>query len=128
MNLIIRQARLQDGSVVDIGIEQGFITALAPNLAEQADQDLNAAGQLTLPAFVNGQLHACKSFWRRLRNRLPPPLQTLPRFEAANQVKHLYTEADVFSRVDEVMQLAIQHGMRRFNFSPVNGMSSYGEN
>lgn len=110
MNLIIRQARLQDGSVVDIGIEQGFITDMAPNLAAQADQELNAAGQLTLPAFVNGQLHACKSFWRRLLSQLPPHLQTLPRFEAAKQVKYLYTEADIFNRVDEVMKLAIQHG------------------
>lgn len=110
MDLIIRQARLHNGTIVDIGINDGLIEAMDEQLPQQAGQELDAQGNLTLPAFVNGQLHACKSFWRRLLDQLPPGVQQLPRFEAASRVKRLYTEADVFARVDEVMQLAIKNG------------------
>ena len=110
MDLILRQARLMDGHLVDIGIVDGVITAIEPHLPQKGRRELAARGQLTLPAFVNGQLHACKSFWRRLLHTLPPEVQALPRFTAAKQVKQLYTADDVFTRVDEVMRLAIQHG------------------
>ncbi|MEZ4861887.1 MAG: amidohydrolase family protein [Caldilineaceae bacterium] len=110
MEMIIRQARLQDGRVVDIGIDQGQIVAVEPTLAVQASVELPAAQRLTVPAFVNGQLHACKSFWRRILTQLPAATQQLPRFAAAHTVKQHYTVADVTARVDEVMRLAIQHG------------------
>lgn len=110
MDLIIRGARLIEGGTVDIGIANGLIEAIEPSLAAHGRQELSANGQLTLPAFVNGQLHACKSFWRRLLAELPPEVQSLPRFEAARYVKQRYTADDVFDRVDEVMRLAIQNG------------------
>jgi len=110
MNLILRNARLHNGATVDIGIDDGAITAVAPRLDASAARELDANGRLTLPAFVNGQLHACKSFWRRLLSTLPPDVQALPRFDAAAHVKRLYTADDVFARVDEAMRLAIQHG------------------
>jgi cytosine deaminase len=110
MDLIIRNARLHDGRAVDIGVTNGLIAAIAPALEETAALELSAAGGLALPAFVNGQLHACKSFWRRLLAQLPPEVQQLPRFIAARHVKRIYTAEDVYSRVDEVMRLAIQYG------------------
>lgn len=110
MDMIIRQARLQDGRTVDIGISNGHITAIEPTLAATAPTELAAAQRLTLPAFVNGQLHACKSFWRRHLHELPAEQQALPRFQAAHYVKQRYTVEDVITRVDEVMRLAIQNG------------------
>jgi len=110
MNLILRQATLHDGRTVDIGIDNGMIVALQPELIASATEEINVAGCLALPAFVNAQLHACKSFWRRLLPTLPPEQQALPRFQAAHFVKEKYTVADVFARVDETIRLAIQHG------------------
>ena len=110
MNLILRQARLLDGTTVDIAIRDQSIAAVASALDATADEELDLDGKLVLPAFVNGQLHACKSFWRRLLSTLPEEVQRLPRFEAASHVKQLYTADNVFKRVDEVMRLAIQHG------------------
>ena len=109
-DLIIRQAQLHQGDLVDIAIQDGLIQEITPNLQKTADKELNANGRLTLPAFVNAQLHACKSFWRRLLQELPEEIQALPRFEAASHVKKLYTVENVFERVDEAMQLAIQNG------------------
>ena len=110
MDLIIRAARLADGSTVDIGIRGQRIETLAANLKQQAVYEIDAAGRLTLPAFVNGQLHACKSFWRRSLTELGEEVARLPRFEAAAHVKRNYSEEDVYRRVDEVMRLAIVHG------------------
>lgn len=110
MDIILRQARLHDGRTVDIGISNGHITAIEPALAATAPTELAAQQRLALPAFVNGQLHACKSFWRRHLNELPAEQQALPRFQAAHYVKQRYTVEDVTARVDEVMRLAIQNG------------------
>lgn len=110
MDLIVRNAKLQRGKILDIGISESKIAALETDLTASAPLELDAKGQLVLPAFVNGQLHACKSFWRRLLTNLPDDIQALPRFEAAGHVKQLYTVDDVFARVDETMRLAIQNG------------------
>ena len=93
MDLILRQARLMDGHLVDIGIVDGVITTMESHLPQKGRRELAVRGQLTLPAFVNGQLHACKSFWRRLLHTLPLEVQALPRFTAAKQVKQLYSGA-----------------------------------
>ena len=110
IDLILHDAQLIDGTTTDICIDNGLIVAMQLNSNLHGRRELALDGKLTLPAFVNGQLHACKSFWRRLLQTLPPAIQALPRFEAAAHVKKLYTKEGVFERVDEVMQLAIQNG------------------
>ncbi len=110
MDIIIRQARLMDGRVVDIGIQAGRITALAAGLPQVANTEIQANGRLVLPAFVNGQLHACKVFWRRKLATLPEAVQELPRFQAAQFVKQTYTVDDVAARVREVARLALLNG------------------
>lgn len=110
MDIILRQAKLHDSSVVDIGVDKGIIRHIAPSLTITAEKEINATENLVLPAFVNGQLHSCKVFWRRGLSKLPDDVQTLPRFEAAHAVKKRYTEEDVIRRVDEVMRLAILNG------------------
>lgn len=110
MDLILRQVTLQDGTIADIGIEQNRIVDRASRLNATAATEIDATGLLLLPAFVNAQLHACKSFWRRLLPALSPEQQALPRFQAAHFIKTRYTVADVIARVDETIRLAIQHG------------------
>lgn len=109
-DLLLRNARIQNGKTVDIAVNDGRIQAIGPDSTATATTELDAGGRLTLPAFVNGQLHACKSFWRRIVSGLPADLQALPRFDLATHVKQRYSRDDVFTRVDEVMQLAVRHG------------------
>ncbi|MEM6431296.1 MAG: amidohydrolase family protein [Deinococcota bacterium] len=110
MDIILRNARLIDGREVDIAVADGIITDIAPELTASAKVEHDASGQLALPAFVNGQLHACKVFWRRKLKGLPTDIQALPRFEAAKHVKATYTPEDVASRVSEVVRLAVLNG------------------
>ncbi|MEM7800097.1 MAG: amidohydrolase family protein [Chloroflexota bacterium] len=108
--LILRNAKLIDGRQVDIAIQQAAIMVVEANIPAKGERELDAEGHLTIPAFVNGQLHACKSFWRRLLKTLPKEIQQLSPFEAAAHVKPLYTQENVYARVDETMRLAIQNG------------------
>jgi cytosine deaminase len=110
MDIIIRNARLLAGQVVDVGIEDGMIAALEPSLSATTQEEYDLGSHLLMPAFVNGQLHACKVFWRRKLADLPENIGTLPRFDAAKHVKATYTPADVASRVSEVVKLAIANG------------------
>ncbi|MFZ7207426.1 amidohydrolase family protein, partial [Bordetella avium] len=57
-DLIIRNAMLPDGrGPLDIGIENGRIAAIAPNLAADAGETLDAAGQLVTTPFVDAHFH-----------------------------------------------------------------------
>lgn len=115
MDLILRNARLVDGHVVDIGVENGSIVRLEPNLETSAKEEHDVEGKLTLPAFVNGQLHACKVFWRRKLDRAVPT-NVPERFALAEEVKRNYTPEDVFTRVSEVVRLAILNGTCALRF------------
>ncbi|NYT81272.1 amidohydrolase family protein [Alcaligenaceae bacterium] len=58
MDLIIRRANLPDGSRgVDIGISQGRIVAVQPGLGMGAAQEIDAAGCLASPPFVDAHFH-----------------------------------------------------------------------
>lgn len=99
-----------DGRLVDIGLEDGLIARLEPDLESSGKRELDLKGRLTLPAFVNGELHACKAFWERPLASLPGTVQRLPRFAAFRHVKRAYTVSDVAARADEVVGLALLNG------------------
>ena len=109
MDLLLRNARLLDGRLTDIGIQDGVVTGLKPGLTRTATSERDLDGKLTLPAFVNGQLHACKVFWRRKLDE-PVLADSAERFALAKAVKESYTPKDVFIRVSEVVKLAVLNG------------------
>lgn len=58
MDIVIRHATLPDGSRgMDIGVEQGRIAAVAPALAVQGRQEIDAGGDLVTPPFVDAHFH-----------------------------------------------------------------------
>lgn len=58
MDLIIRQAKLlEDHSIVDIAIQDGKFTKIAPQIAEQGKTEINAAKNLLSPALIESHVH-----------------------------------------------------------------------
>jgi cytosine/creatinine deaminase len=55
-DLLLRRCRWQDEEV-DIAIGDGRITAIAPNLTETAQLELDAGGKLVSPPFVESHIH-----------------------------------------------------------------------
>lgn len=56
-DLLVRRGRLFDGELVDIGIKDGCITAIAPTLNEPAAIEVDVQGQLISPPFVESHIH-----------------------------------------------------------------------
>lgn len=113
MDLMLRGGVLPSGQQVDVGIADGVIAALEPQLTQTARQEIDLEGALLLPAFVNGHLHACKSFWRPGLARLEQPIHledATQRFAAIHRVKQGYTVEDVAARAERSIRLAVQHG------------------
>jgi cytosine/creatinine deaminase len=115
MDILIRGAILQDGTKTDVGIEDGFITQLQPEIASTAKLELDANGQLAIPAFVNGHLHACKSFWREPLSKLELGehfdfTNMGARFAAISEVKRHYTPEEVATRAEKSILMALRHG------------------
>src|SRR5699024_10219808 len=58
MDLIIRQAQLVNHSeLVDIGIHNGKFIAISTNLGENGEIEINAAGKIVSPPFIESHVH-----------------------------------------------------------------------
>jgi cytosine deaminase len=58
LDLIIRNANLPDGRTgIDIGIADGLIAEVAPALDARAQREIDAAGRLVTPPFVDSHFH-----------------------------------------------------------------------
>ncbi|SMH62518.1 amidohydrolase family protein [Azospirillum agricola] len=57
-DLVLRRATLPDGRKgVDIGVKDGRIAAVAPELAGEAGSEIDATGRLVTPPFVDAHFH-----------------------------------------------------------------------
>ena len=58
LDMIIRGATLPDGRTnIDIGIQDGKITVVEPNLQSEAGEVINATGRLVTPPFADAHVH-----------------------------------------------------------------------
>ncbi|MEZ5668625.1 MAG: cytosine deaminase [Alphaproteobacteria bacterium] len=58
LDTIVRGANLQDGRTgIDIGCKDGRIVEVAPRIAAEAADEIDAAGRLVVPPFVDCHLH-----------------------------------------------------------------------
>ncbi|HIC81519.1 MAG TPA: cytosine deaminase, partial [Kiloniellaceae bacterium] len=58
LDLIVRNATLPDGaSGLDIAVENGVIAEVAPAIAAEAAQEIDAQGHLVSPPFVDSHFH-----------------------------------------------------------------------
>lgn len=124
--LVIRRARLRDGTTCDLVVEDGRIAARHPaGGAPSGGRDHDAAGRLVLPSFVNAHLHLDKT---RLGSRLPPDRTGTIQDGARNTlpIKQAYTVDDIVERASGVLDAAVVHGagfVRGFtDVDPIGGL------
>ena len=110
MDLIIRNARIAsriDDTPVDIGVEHGRIVAIQPRLAGTG-REIDAAGRLVSPGFVETHIHLDKS---RIVDRCNAREGTIE--EAISEVakaKLAFTPEDVYTRAKKTLERAIVNG------------------
>lgn len=110
MDLIIRNARIAsriDDTPMDIGVEHGKIVAIQPRLAGTG-REIDAAGRLVSPGFVETHIHLDKS---RIVDRCNAREGTIE--EAISEVakaKLAFTPEDVYNRAKKTLERAIVNG------------------
>ncbi len=110
METIIRNTALSGRSGAhDIGIEHGRITAVEPTLAARGEREIDAAGGLVTPTFVNPHVHLDKALLgETMRPNLSQTLQEA--IEITWDFKRTYTVADLLNRASACVEAAIMHG------------------
>ena len=104
--LVIRNARLVDDRVVDIAIAGGLITQVGDGL--RGHVELDAAGRLTAPTFVEPHFHLDKCF----TGTQSLELLALEDYIAAEaEGKRTASVDDVARRAGRALELLVEHGV-----------------
>jgi len=109
LDLLLRNARLPDGSAVDIGVAGGLIAAIGPGLAGAAAEIVDCAGRLVSPGFVETHIHLDKTC---TIDRCACETQRFPHgaMERTSAIKASFTVEDVTSRAQRTLEKCIGHG------------------
>lgn len=117
-DILIKQARLRNPSqAVDIGIENGKITALGETLDGEAALVIDAKGKLVTESFVNPHLHLCKVYTRQMMDdealtgyHAEGMGKAMTTIERAARVKEKYAEEWIVKNVRRALAQAALHG------------------
>jgi cytosine/creatinine deaminase len=110
-DLLLKNARLPlpDGTATDIGVSQGRIAALAPDLGLEAREVIDCGGRLVSPGFVETHIHLDKSC---TIDRCECETVRFPHLamERVSAIKHSFSVEDVTSRASRTLEKCILHG------------------
>ncbi|WP_353471806.1 amidohydrolase family protein [Salipiger sp. H15] len=127
LDLVIRGARLEDGAApVDIGIAEGRIAVVTPNLATDAPA-LDAGGGLVFRGFADSHLHLDKACILERAVNLTGDLKGA--LAAVTAAKKDFTAGDVHARGARVLEQAIGQGTTlirtQVEIDPVIGLAGF---
>lgn len=93
--LVVRNAHPADNdAVVDIAVNDGYITAVRPEITVQGDTELNAEGNLVSPGLVDAHVHLDMAF-SAVGDRLPRNNE-----ERADRTDTIERTAEYFAGID----------------------------
>lgn len=117
MDLLIRNARVwDDRDAVDIGIEDGAVTALEPRLDVSAGRVIDAGGRAVLPGFCEPHLHLDKALLYRRQPARDGTLEEAIRL--TGRLKASQTREDVLDRSRTVLDMALRNGTTAIRAQP----------
>ena len=115
-DLIVRRAKLRDGSDVDIAISDGKYAEIAPKISDSSAKELDAGGNLVTESFTVAQLHLDKVYtvdWLEkaaagyFDEGMGGAMTTI---ELAAEVKKHYQEDEAFERMNRALTKAALAG------------------
>jgi len=109
MQMIIRNARLRSGEILDIAIKDGKIVAMVPEIAYHAEREIDAKGMLTTSPFVDPHIHLDKvNILDSVRPNVSGTLKEA--IEIIWERKKQYTVDEIVARASDVVEKAIMNG------------------
>ena len=115
-DLVLRDVRLADAKpdqpATDIGVKDGRIAAIAPQLGGSAKEQVQGGGRLVCSGFVETHIHLDKSC---ILARCDCETKRFPHLamERVSAVKHTFTVEDVTERAAGTIEKCIGHGATR---------------
>ena len=118
-DILIKNTRLRgrSESLLDIGIANGRIISLKENLAGDAEQLIDAQGNLVTESFVNPHLHLCKVYTLQMMDEEALTSyhaegmgKAMNAIELAARVKEKYDEAWIIKNVRKAVAQAAIYG------------------
>ena len=110
MDAILRNARIQDGidsPSWDLGIDQGRIAAIEPNLAADG-MEIDVGGRLVTPGFIESHIHLDKScILDRCKSEKGDLAEAI---EEVARAKMEFTPEDVYERGKKTLEKCILNG------------------
>ncbi len=128
MDLIIRHVRIDDAQpLMDVGVNNGKIVAIAPHIPLRADQKIAGAGNVLIPAFVEGHLHLEKAHVMDRKANHSGTLNEAIAVTAA--LKPTLTRDDIAQRATKVLRSLVQSGTTHVRahaeFDPTQGFTGF---
>jgi cytosine deaminase len=125
---VIRNVRIEeDGTLVDIAVQEGRIVAIAPRLRCEAIEDVDGRGAFAFPGFIDTHIHLDKVCILDRCRICEGTLAEAVRETA--KAKLAFDEDDVYTRAARIVERAITHGtvrMRTFvEVDPRAGFRSF---
>jgi len=113
MDLVIRNARLdKTGAPIEVGIENGVITAVAADGLPAAAQEIDAEGAMVSPALVETHFHLENALiWDGALNHSGTLEEAIAVYAA---IKHDMPIDDIVDRASLALRAAIGHGVQWF--------------
>ncbi|MDR7555475.1 MAG: amidohydrolase family protein [Armatimonadota bacterium] len=107
---MIRRGRLRGREGLwDLAVTGGRIAAVAPAIPERGREEIDAAGGLVTPTFVNPHVHLDKTMLGDVMR--PNVSQTLQEaIEITWEFKRAYTDDDIVGRAGPVVEAAVAYG------------------
>ena len=113
LDLILRNARLSTSEPghppVDIGVRDGKIVALEPNLAADGPEQ-DVGGKLASPGLVESHFHLDKAMTID-RAPMQPNRMVRDHMERTASIKHTFTPEDIYRRAQVTLEQCLLHGV-----------------
>src|SRR5947209_17455727 len=109
VDLIVRNARLLDGRLLDIAVQGSCFTRIGPSLDLDAAKVIDAEGRLVTAPLVDCHLHLDASLTAG-RPRFNESGTLIEGIEVWSELKPTLTEQDVFDRASEIVRWSAAQG------------------
>src|ERR1044071_3333146 len=112
LDLIIRNATVASAGphnpTVDIGVRDGVIVAVEPNLAADGPEH-DARGKLVSPGLIESHFHLDKAM---TIDRVPnqPDRMVRDHMKRTASIKHTFTAEDIYARAQARLAKSVLHG------------------
>jgi cytosine deaminase len=116
LDLLIQNARMRSGKIVDIGVANGKIESIKEKLPDAADKKIDAQTRLVTEPYVIAHLHLDKVMTGSLAEEsvmsdYHAGSGSMTAIEIASKVKAHYVESEIISRVRQVLIEAERNGV-----------------